>query len=665
MAEAASRLPGSSVYRGDLSVRVIAVYRDSRHFWYRTSAELRYLPAQHRLEFGACNVEAIGFIGSDKLVAAASCIGAEGGNGLPMEAMDRTGPKPRTVDDPEAHQVKEEVASRDAEPDPKSALANAADEIFQAGAQRRNEQYLKAKTAAIALGDSRRDIDLLALTRCEIDRIRTDTEAWVSAWLGASERSGFSLASWAEGVLADTANQLTNASVASFTTELASLFHDRKIPMSGEAFCEQTIRKGAESALQPASLRLRDHGLRIAHKQMQEFLGEIKVTPVREFEPWPGEIIVERFQSPPPTSRPVEDAIRLFEASPEFPATQVWIHDRMRRLTASLKGDYRVYGSKPRVRLALGNLNIRAAAFLRLVSNIEKQNAFMVLLDELELFAWIDFIGVVPTNILAGAPTIAAGIERRKRWWRRQGYRHLANLSAAAPSEIAVNAKHEQPVRGDRKPVNIVETGSQQQNDESELSSPTTARRSVARNTASDNPALFRKSGQVWELGFYGTTVHLPHTKGLGYIAELLRMPHEAIEAAVLAGISIETTKLRSASGMPLSNPRTIKAVRAELADKKAQFERLQPTDWARRGEIEEQIQKLERYISQTTTLRKQVRKVGATAERARTSVTNAVNRAIKDISQAYPDLGMHLENSIRTGITLTYAPRVTPDWQF
>ena len=60
MAEAALRKPGGTVYRGDYIVKVVASYRDSRQFWYRTSAELRYLPAQHRLEFGPCTVEAIG-----------------------------------------------------------------------------------------------------------------------------------------------------------------------------------------------------------------------------------------------------------------------------------------------------------------------------------------------------------------------------------------------------------------------------------------------------------------------------------------------------------------------------------------------------------------------------------------------------------------------------
>ena len=320
----------------------------------------------------------------------------------------------------------------DLEPDAQAVLTKTAHELFRAGAKAREEKYEEMKAAAVADGDSRNCIDLLALTRCETDRIGTDIEAWVDAWLRASESSGFSLGSWAEPVLADTADQLTSASVTRFATELASLFRSRAIPQSGEGFCEQSIRKGAGSALERASSRLRDEGLRIARTQMQESLRRIKVRPMREVKPWPGEIIVQHFPSPPPTPRPAEEAIRLFEASPEFPASQIWMHDRMSKLTASLKDDQRAYGSKPRARLALRKLDIRAAAFLRLVSNMELQMAFIALLDELELIAWVEFIGFVPTNIVPGAPTIAAGIERRKRWWRRQGYKQLVILAEAA-----------------------------------------------------------------------------------------------------------------------------------------------------------------------------------------------------------------------------------------
>jgi hypothetical protein len=44
-------------------------------------------------------------------------------------------------------------------------------------------------------------------------------------------------------------------------------------------------------------------------------------------------------------------------------------------------------------------------------------------------------------------------------------------------------------------------------------------------------------------------------------------------------------------------------------------------------------------------------------AEKARTAVTWRIRNAIKKIGQAHPELGRHLEVSIRTGIFCVYAP--------
>jgi hypothetical protein len=59
--------------------------------------------------------------------------------------------------------------------------------------------------------------------------------------------------------------------------------------------------------------------------------------------------------------------------------------------------------------------NIRAAAFFRLITNIETQNAFMNLLDELRHVAWFEFsdIGTTPS---ACEPVPRNGQSRQKGW---------------------------------------------------------------------------------------------------------------------------------------------------------------------------------------------------------------------------------------------------------
>ena len=177
--------------------------------------------------------------------------------------------------------------------------------------------------------------------------------------------------------------------------------------------------------------------------------------------------------------------------------------------------------------------------------------------------------------------------------------------------------------------------------------------------------AVFRKANGIWTLAFEGKTVHVPDALGVGYIAELLRTPQVAVEAAQLAGVSAESSKLAALPGIPLADETTIKAVRNELAAKKAEVARLQKADWARKGVLVEEISKLEKYLGEVGTHQGQARKVSGTAQRSRTSVTNAINRAIDHISGQHPDLGRHLKDSIKTGTAPIYAPSVVPDWHF
>jgi hypothetical protein len=59
-------------------------------------------------------------------------------------------------------------------------------------------------------------------------------------------------------------------------------------------------------------------------------------------------------------------------------------------------------------------------------------------------------------------------------------------------------------------------------------------------------------------------------------------------------------------------------------------------------------------------------RPVGAGAERARVNVTRNLRRAVTAISANAPDLGAHLERSIRTGRLCSYTPEPASalDWK-
>jgi hypothetical protein len=159
----------------------------------------------------------------------------------------------------------------------------------------------------------------------------------------------------------------------------------------------------------------------------------------------------------------VADMIKLFEARPGFSSAQVWMRDRMNRLAQRAPVESRAFGSKARSRLVLSMYNIRAAAFFRLITNVETQNDFLALLDELPHVAWFEFTGIgTPNEIRDGSPSIDLGIARRKRWWIRRGYARLATLASHQSSGMQVEGKPakaagESPARDavdlrDRKP---------------------------------------------------------------------------------------------------------------------------------------------------------------------------------------------------------------------
>jgi hypothetical protein len=121
------------------------------------------------------------------------------------------------------------------------------------------------------------------------------------------------------------------------------------------------------------------------------------------------------------------EAAQMFVVLPDYPSIELWKQNRLNKLAAGATEECKLAGTKACARVALTRYNIKAAAFKRLVSSMELQNAFMALLNYWEHVAWDEFIGSggTPKEIRSGSPSIAPGLARRKRWWIRQGYKQL------------------------------------------------------------------------------------------------------------------------------------------------------------------------------------------------------------------------------------------------
>jgi hypothetical protein len=79
-------------------------------------------------------------------------------------------------------------------------------------------------------------------------------------------------------------------------------------------------------------------------------------------------------------------------------------------------------------------------------------------------------------------------------------------------------------------------------------------------------------------------------------------------------------------------------------------------------AELERDIEGLEDAIRRKTGLGGRARR-DSDVERARSSVTKAIKNAIGKISEEHPQLGLHLENCIRTGGAMSYEPDREIDW--
>ena len=184
--------------------------------------------------------------------------------------------------------------------------------------------------------------------------------------------------------------------------------------------------------------------------------------------------------------------------------------------------------------------------------------------------------------------------------------------------------------------------------------------------------ALFREEGEFWTIAFEGAAFRLRDTKGLHYIAALLREPGREVHALDLLG----APSSRDEPGAP--RPRGGDAGPILDAEAKAQYrERLEDLDeklreaeqWndrERAARAKEEREALAHELAAAVGLGGRDRKAASDAERARINVTRAIKAALERIVEHSPELGRHLDATLRTGQFCTYEPdpRVTLRWE-
>jgi tetratricopeptide (TPR) repeat protein len=205
--------------------------------------------------------------------------------------------------------------------------------------------------------------------------------------------------------------------------------------------------------------------------------------------------------------------------------------------------------------------------------------------------------------------------------------------------------------------------------------------------------AIFRKEGEYWTVGLVGKSFRLKDTKGLAYLAHLLRHPGTEFHVLDLAGgiagqrDSDETSQ--SEQDLPRGNEELEKAgihitnlgdagemldaqakvaYRRRLSELREELEEAKEREDVERAErAEQELDALTRELSRAVGLGGRNRRAGSASERARQSISKSVKTVLERIAQNDVALGEVLARCIRTGTFCSYQP--DPDfpiaWEF
>jgi predicted ATPase len=219
-----------------------------------------------------------------------------------------------------------------------------------------------------------------------------------------------------------------------------------------------------------------------------------------------------------------------------------------------------------------------------------------------------------------------------------------------------------------------------------------TAVATVFKSTSPED-AIFRKEGEYWAIGYGKKSFRLKDTKGLGYLAHLLR--HPAVEFHVLdlaggvAGRRKDDQTNQSVHGLPRGEQDLEKAAihigslgdagdmldeqakvayRRRLSELREELEEAKEAGNVERAEkAEQEIDALTSELSRAVGLGGRNRRAASASERARQSINKCIKAVLEKVTQSDATLGYILSRCIKTGTFCSYQPN--PDfliaWEF
>jgi len=200
----------------------------------------------------------------------------------------------------------------------------------------------------------------------------------------------------------------------------------------------------------------------------------------------------------------------------------------------------------------------------------------------------------------------------------------------------------------------------------------------MARSPSAATPArgVFRKDGEYWTVGWKDRPLRLKDSKGLAYLAHLLRHPTAEFHALDLVGglgrhrdddeaggsdpklDMAHLSVVGSDDAGELLDERAKATYRRRLEELRAELDAAKTAGRVERAEAaEREIASLAAELSRAVGLHGRSRRAASGAERARQSVTKTARAVVERIRQSDAALGELLSRGIRTGTFCSYEP--------
>jgi hypothetical protein len=164
------------------------------------------------------------------------------------------------------------------------------------------------------------------------------------------------------------------------------------------------------------------------------------------------------------------------------------------------------------------------------------------------------------------------------------------------------------------------------------------------------------REGEYWAVAHGARTVRLKDSRGLRVLDQLLESPGQEFHVLQLAS-SGDDESAASDAGAVLDSD-AIQSYRTRLLALREELEEAESfADRGRTDRAKTEIDFLTQELARAVGLGGRERRAGSAAERARTTVQKRIREAIRRIGDELPEVGTHLEQTIRTGTFCGYFP--------